>query len=215
MLRGLLGDWSVGAALAVVALAGGLAAPGHGDVVQDFAADETGAACYAVSLARQALDAYVLRRERIPTPDDLPDLLRERSGAFVSAVRGDAPRCCMGSLYPTQPTLADEIIQAAVAAAGLDSRKPPLEPDELPRLQLIVSVVAPPESITDPHVVDPVQQGLAARSRERTGVVLPGETPHLELAIRWARARAGAEPEEPVEYFRVRAFRIAGGRDIR
>ena len=185
------------------------------DLVDDLAADDSGAAAWALSLARRAFDTYTLHRERIPTPDDVPELLKQRSGAFVSAVKGDAPRCCMGSLYPTQPTLADEIIQAAVAAAGLDARKPPVEPDELPRLQLIVSVVAPPESVSDPHSTVPVRQGLAARSHERTGVVLPGETPHLSLAIRWARVRAGAGKDEPVEYFRIRAFRIAERRDRR
>jgi AMMECR1 domain-containing protein len=190
-----------------ISLIVGLAVPGACDVVEDFAADAE-AGRFALTLARQALEAYTLRRERIPTPDDLPDLLRQRSGAFVSAVQGDAPRCCMGSLHPTQPTLADEIIQAAVAAAGLDSRKPPLEPEELPELRLIVSIVAPPESIIDPRRVDPVRAGLAARGRERWGVVLPGETRRLDRAIRWARIRARAEEGEAVEYFRVRAFRV-------
>jgi len=197
----------------VVLLAGPMAVPGRCDPIRDLA-DDPATASYALSLARAALEAYTLRRQRLPTPNDLPDLLRDRRGAFVSAVQGDAPRCCMGSLYPTQPTLADEIIQAAVSAAGLDSRKPPLRPDELSRLQLIVSIVEPPESITDPRRLDPVREGVAARGRERWGVVLPGETRHLDLAIRWARARAGAIDGEAVEYFRVRAFRIAEGRDV-
>lgn len=178
------------------------------DLLEQFEQDQSGAGAFAVSLARRAFEAYTLHRQRIPTPDDLPPLLRQRSGVFVSAVQGDAPRCCMGSLYPTQPTLADEIIQAAVAAAGLDSRKPPVQPGELTDLQLIVSIVAPPEAITDPHGLDPAVEGLVARGDEGTGVVLPGETPHLELAIKWAKIRAGVEPGEPVEYFRIRAYRI-------
>ena len=215
-VRSLPGAGRVAAQLSIlVCLAVAAATPASCDLVDGFAADQSGASASALSLARRAFDTYTLHRERIPTPDDLPELLRERSGAFVSAVKGDAPRCCMGSLYPTQPTLADEIIQAAVAAAGLDARKPPVEPQELSRLQLIVSIVAPPESITDPRSIDPVTQGLAARGRERTGVVLPGETPHLNLAIKWARVRAGAAPDEPVEYFRIRAFRIAERRDRR
>jgi len=215
-VRGLTGGRRLKGSISVLAaVLSCLAVPGLCDPVDDLGADDTGAAAWALSLARRAFDAYTLRRERIPTPDDVPELLRERSGAFVSAVKGDAPRCCMGSLHPTQPTLADEIIQAAIAAAGLDSRKPPVEPQELPRLQLIVSVVAPPESITDPRSIDPVRQGLAARTRERTGVVLPGETPHLSLAVKWARVRAGAGPDEAVEYFRIRAFRVAERRDRR
>jgi len=115
----------------------------------------------------------------------------------------------MGSLYPTHSTLAEEIIAAAVAAAGVDARREPVKPDELPQLRLIVSIVAPPESIDDPTKIDPVHEGIAARGRVRTGVVLPGETPHLDRAVKWARTRAAAKPDEPVDYFRIRAFRIA------
>ncbi|MFQ6131353.1 MAG: AMMECR1 domain-containing protein [Armatimonadota bacterium] len=179
------------------------------DLVQAFASDRQGAGPAALSLARAAFDAYALRRERLSVPENLPPLLRQRGGVFVSAVAKGAPRCCMGSLYPTRANLAEEIVAAAVAAAGLDARRAPVKPAELPRLQLVVSIVSPPEGITDPAVLDPVTEGLAVRSARRTGVVLPGETTHLDRMIKWARIRAGAEPDEEVDYFRVRAFRIA------
>lgn len=185
---------------------------GAGDLPDAFVEDRDGAGKAALSLARAAFDAYALRRERLSVPGDLPPLLRRRSGVFVSAIRNGAPRCCMGSLYPTRETIAEEIIAAAVAAAGLDSRRAPIEPQELKRLRLVVSIVGPPESIIDPAVLNPITEGLAIRSRKRTGVVLPGETRHLDRVIEWARIRAAAEPGEPVDYFRVRAFRIAEGR---
>ena len=201
-----------GCTLLPILLAGFLASSARAsadDILTAFATDRGGAAQAALSLARDAFDAYALRRELISVPADLPPLLRERSGVFVSAILGGAPRCCMGSLYPTRPTLADEIIAAAVAAAGIDARRAPIEPDELERLRLVVSIVAPPESISDPRKLDPVREGLAIRSRKRTGVVLPGETAHLDRMLEWARTRAAAEPAEPVDYFRIRAFRIA------
>ncbi len=68
-----------------------------------------------LALARRAFDAYALRREVIDPPLILPDLLRERFAVFVSAQRSGAPRCCMGTLYPTQPDAAEEIIASAVA----------------------------------------------------------------------------------------------------
>jgi hypothetical protein len=46
-------------------------------------------------------------------------------------------------------------------------------------------------------------------------VVLPRETPRVELIEPWARIRAGAAPDEPVDYYRVRAFRIVeASRDL-
>jgi len=172
-----------------------------------FEADPA-AAQAALDLGRRALDAWVLRHERVTPPDDLPELLGERSGVFVSAILGDAPRCCMGSLYPTRPTVAEEIVRAARAAAGMDLRFPPITPDELPRLRLIVSIVAEPEPIADPATLDPLSDGLAVRGPRRWGVVLPGETPRHELMEPWARIRAGVTESDPVAYYRVRAFRI-------
>src|SRR5579862_171028 len=64
-------------------------------------------------LARGAFDGYILRHEAPPLPSTLPPLLRQRAGVFVSAMRHGAPRCCMGTLYPTEPDAAHEILAAA------------------------------------------------------------------------------------------------------
>lgn len=196
--------------VAVVCCAALCPAHAHGDAgtVADHLASEPVAAEAALELAREAFDACVLRRERIAVPDGLPALLSERSGVFVSAILGDAPRCCMGSLHPIRPTLAGEIVDAACAAAGMDTRFPPVTPVDLPRLRLVVSVVDPPEPIASANALDPLHDGLAVRGSGRWGVVLPAETPHAALMETWARIRAGASPDEPVSFYRVSAFRI-------
>ncbi len=191
-------------AVMVALLAAPLAA---GDLLVDLRTDSQ-AQRAALDLACQAMDAWCLRHQRVTIPDELPLLLYERSGVVVSAILGDAPRCCMGSLYATKPTLAEEIVSAAVAAAGMDARFPPLTPEELAQVRVVVSVVDPPEPIDDPMALDPVAEGVAVRSAQRWGVSLPGETPYQELMIKWARIRAGAADGEPVQYYRVRAFRV-------
>ena len=172
-----------------------------------FAADPPAAEA-ALELARDTMDAWVLRHERVTPPDDLPALLRERSGVFVSAMLGDAPRCCMGSLHPTLPTVAEQIVDAAWRAAAMDLRFAPIAIGELPRLRVIVSIVEPPVPVADAQGLDPAADGLAVRCARGWGVVLPRETPRAELIEPWARIRVGALPEEPVDYYRVRAFRI-------
>lgn len=162
----------------------------------------------ALELARQAFDAYCLQRRTLPVPEELPEALRLRGAVFVSSMVNGAPRCCMGSLYPTQPSIAREIIVAACAAAALDWRFAPIRPTELQHLQLIVSILGPPESIRDPTALDPLAEGVAVRSAKTTGVALPGESPHLSRMIEWARVRSGAAAGERVSYFRVRAVRI-------
>jgi AMMECR1 domain-containing protein len=185
-----------------------VASAGKAPVLSAFRADAHGERAAALTLARFALDAYCLRRERIQVPAGLPTAFAERSGVFVSAMLGNAPRCCMGALYPTKQTVAEEIIAAACAAAGNDLRFPAVKPSELGCLRLIVSVIAPPEAISNPWQLDPVTEGLAARSAKTTGVVLPGETPHRERMVQWARTRSGAEAGERGQWFRVRAVRV-------
>lgn len=177
-------------------------------VLETFTQDRDGVRDLALGLARRAFDTFCLHRRRMCPPAGLPAVFRERCGVFVSAIRDGAPRCCMGSLYPTQPTLAEEIIAAAVAAAGLDLRFPTIRPEELEGLRLVVSLVAPPVPLADPEGLDPVADGLAVRWGDRLGVALPGETRHRDRMILWARLRAGAPEGAGVEYFRVTAVRL-------
>ncbi len=165
----------------------------------------------ALALARRAFDAYALRREVIEPPRPLPVLFREPAAVFVSAMRADgSPRCCMGSLYPTQPDAAEEIIAGAVAAAGHDRRFPPLRPAELSHLTLIVSFVSRPRPITaaDAARLDPVREGLAVKNGDRWGVVLSGETARRENLPLWGRIRAGAGSTAPVQWFAIRDVRM-------
>lgn len=165
----------------------------------------------ALTLARRAFDACALRREVLDPPRPLPPLFRAPAAVFVSAMRADgSPRCCMGSLYPTQPNAAEEIIASAVAAAGHDRRFPALRAAELPRLTLIVSFVARPRPITADEAgrLDPVREGLAVQNGERWGVVLSGETARRENLPLWGRIRAGAGPHDPVQWFAIRDVRM-------
>ncbi len=165
----------------------------------------------ALSLARRAFDTYALRREVLDPPRPLPALFQRPAAVFVSTMRPDgSPRCCMGSLYPTQPNAAEEIIACAVAAAGHDRRFAPLRPAELPHLVLIVSFVDRPRPITAAEAgrLDPVTEGLAVQNAGRWGVVLSGETARRENLPLWGRTRAGAGPNAPVQYFRIHDVRM-------
>lgn len=165
---------------------------------------------YVLALARRAFDAYAISRRVIDPPSPVPAFLRRQSGVFISTMRGGAPRTCMGTLYPTQPNLAAEIIENAAASAGRDRRFPPVRRAELPQLDLIVSIVGPPHPISEAtaRALDPARDGLAVKCGDRIGVVLSGETPHQENMLAWGRIRAGAAPGAPVELFRIDDLRF-------
>jgi hypothetical protein len=50
--------------------------------------------------------------------------------------------------------------------------------------------------------------GLAVRFDGRYGVVLSGETSHLDRMIAWARTRAGASASDTVSYYRIDDIRL-------
>ena len=191
--------------LGLTALA--LCLPAEAQIVARLRADTSGAGPYALQLARRAFDTYCLTRTPITIPSDLPPLLQQRAGVFVSGQVDGAPRCCMGLLRPRGRNLAADIISAAIAAAAHDERFAPLQPKELSHLRLIVSVLDPPQAIADPAGLDPLTDGLAVRSSCRTGVVLPGETGLTDRFVSWALTRAAARAGEPVQYFRLQAIR--------
>lgn len=161
-------------------------------------------------LARQAFDAYISRRSIITLPNKLPDLLQQRTGVFVSAMRNGAPRCCMGTLYPMQPNAALEIIENAVAAAGRDRRFAPITAREAKALTLIVSIVDKPVPITASEAanLDPTREGLVVKSGDRYGVVLSGETGQTARMLQWGRIRAGCNATASVELFRIQDVRF-------
>ena len=76
-----------------------------------------------VRLARQTLESYVINRKRIRRPDNLSEeLLKKRAGVFVSLKLDGNLRGCIGTISPTNESVADEIIQNAISAGAEDPR---------------------------------------------------------------------------------------------
>ncbi len=178
------------------------------EIVGAFRNDNAKQGEQALSLARKALTLAVLKHEQLPLPKKLPELLKLRGAVFVSAMNDKgAPVCCMGTLTPQQRTLGEEIIANALAAGANDKRFPPLQPEQLPKIRVIISIIGDVTPIADPLAVDPVTAGLAVRGPQETGVVLPGETKDPRKMVSWARIRAKVKKNEPVEYLRIEAVR--------
>jgi len=188
-----------------------LVLPCHANqLTEAFGRDTRGQGMAAVTLARRALEYSCRTREPLPLPKELPPLLRRRGAVFVSSmlIATGAPRCCMGTLTPQTPTLAEEIINNAYLAAVADKRFPPLQSKELKRIRVIVSIVGDSVPLTDPTTLDPLRDGLAVRGPRETGVVLPGEAKKNETMLAWGRIRAKLSENDPAECFRLEAVRF-------
>lgn len=161
-----------------------------------------------VTLARQAIEAFITRGEILEanTIDD-PEL-PARAGAFVSLHRHGDLRGCIGTILPIHETLAGEVIANAISAATEDPRFDALTPGELVDLDIKVDVLRTPESCNIEDL-DPAVYGVIASSGFRRGLLLPDlegvDTIEQQLAI--ACHKGGIAPGESVELQRFRVDR--------
>lgn len=133
-----------------------------------------------VRLARKSLETYVRTGKRLKLTDEeraaLPsDLLDRQAGAFVSLKKEGRLRGCIGTLAPTQGTLAAEIVRNAVSAGTEDPRFDPVEASELDDLVYDVDVLGPMEDIDSSEMLDVKRYGVVVGSANgfKRGLLLP------------------------------------------
>ena len=165
-------------------------------------------------LARKAVEAYVLSGCVLETPtfsDESP--LGKPSACFVCIkTRARELRGCIGTVEPTHPTLAEEVIANAVKAATRDPRFRPIACDELPSLLYSVDVLGSLEP-TRLEDLNPAAFGVVVtdRSGSRRGLLLPAiesiETADQQVGV--AAGKAGIQPGEPLRLYRFRTRRFS------
>jgi len=157
--------------------------------------------------------ASVRGRPRPLPPASPGEPLRVRRGAFVSVYVGDELRGCLGSVEP-RGELLPEVGRLAGEAATEDTRFARIEPDELRRLDVEISVLGPCAAVADARAVDAGRQGVVVRHGARVGVLLPqvGARHGWDGAtlVREAARKAGIEPHEEaglsIEVFEADVF---------
>jgi hypothetical protein len=97
-----------------------------------------------VKLARRTIETYLRSGEELPAPKVAK--LRESRGVFVTLNRRGKLRGCIGHPLPRLP-LVEAVIDSAISSATRDPRFPPVRLDELPELEVEVSVLTKPEKI--------------------------------------------------------------------
>jgi MEMO1 family protein len=178
-------------------------------VETDAAEKQAGEDAY-VKLARQSFTAWVTKKQHISVPDGLPDeLLKRRAGVFVSLHKAGQLRGCIGTISPTQDSIAEEIIQNAISACAQDPRFSPVLERELPQIKCSVDVLGKPEDISGMDALDPKRYGVIVSHGHRRGLLLPAldgvDTAAQQVEI--ARRKAGIKPDEAVSLQRFEVIR--------
>ena len=157
-----------------------------------------------VGLAEKSVRHFIQEGKPLPCPDDLPENLRQKAGAFVSIKKKKKLRGCIGTLKPRERNLAHEIIQNAISAATKDPRFSPVSKEELDDLTISVDVISALEKVDSLSQLDAKVYGVVVKNEGKQGVLLPDlegiESPEEQIQI--CRMKANIKEEDPVELYR-------------
>ena len=160
-----------------------------------------------VRLARTALEAEILGRSELSR--ELAGFPEGREGlqaAFVTLNRTDPAelrvqgrlRGCIGQVEPTYP-LYFAVVRAAVDAALHDPRFPAVARNELPRLEVEVTVLSPPRLLDSWKSIELGKQGIVLEKSGRRALFLPQVAPeqgwNLEQTLTALAEKAGLPRE--------------------
>jgi uncharacterized protein len=126
-----------------------------------------------LKLARTSIESMLAGRPPAPDPDDFDEMLRRPAGAFVTLKTKDGDlRGCIGSIRAVEP-LYKAVTSSAINAAFRDPRFFPVEAEELPGLDLEISVMGPIEPVGDIAEIEVGRDGLIISRGRNAGLLLP------------------------------------------
>lgn len=123
------------------------------------------------AIARSAIE-YGAAGNQPPAPSADAEKLNERRGAFVCVYKKGMLRGCIGSLETDEPLFLT-IHKMAQAAAFRDPRFMPVGKDELPYLDLEISVLTPLAEVSNPKEIQVGKHGILIVRGGRSGLLLP------------------------------------------
>ncbi len=132
-----------------------------------------------LKIARDSIESYINNEQSEPERENYHQKeLDENRGVFVTIHKNKELRGCIGYPYPVLP-LFNAIVKAARGAAFGDPRFPVLQKDELPEINIEVSVLTEPEIINVNNPQEYIKKinigkdGLIIEKNMYSGLLLP------------------------------------------
>lgn len=147
---------------------------------------------YLLFLAHQTLERSFVGGQRTMDPrlhgddktesgddkEEVPAELKEKRGTFLTLKKNGELRGCIGHIEPTQEIYKD-VIENTLAAAFKDPRFLPLTADELPEIEIEISVLTEPRELKYSSADDllakliPLRDGVIIKKGNRGATYLP------------------------------------------
>lgn len=124
-----------------------------------------------LKIARDVIESRASGKPTAITAPAFPKL-SEKYGAFVSIHKRGMLRGCIGSLHADEE-LCRTVEEMAQAAAFRDPRFRPIQEDELPYLEIEISVLTPMVEIQNPEEIQVGVHGIMIQRGHYSGLLLP------------------------------------------
>ena len=163
-----------------------------------------------VELARETINTYIKEKRIIEIPKNIPkELLENKKAVFVTIYKNGNLRGCIGTIYPVENCVAQEIINNAISASTLDPRFSPITENELDSLEIKVDELTIPEDIKDTSYLNPKKYGVIVSSGYKKGVLLPDidGIDTIEKQITIAKKKANIHDFEKITLKRFEVIR--------
>jgi len=139
---------------------------------------------FLLQTARKTIFGYITQGKApefsCPNPK-----LNQKCGAFVTLHQKNGTlRGCIGYIEPIKP-LVQTIVDMSIACSTRDPRFTPVTSDELPHLDLEISVLSPLEEINNPDRIVVGEHGLLVKKEYASGLLLP----QVAVEFGWDRLR--------------------------
>ncbi len=122
-------------------------------------------------IARQSITSVVNGRE-LPEVEPKTENLKTPCGAFVTITINDNLRGCIGYVEPIK-SLAETVNEVAAKSALEDPRFPPVEPNEVDKLEIEISVLSTLELVKSVDEIKVGEHGIMIKRGWRRGLLLP------------------------------------------
>ncbi|MFC2137975.1 AmmeMemoRadiSam system protein B [Bacteroidota bacterium] len=128
---------------------------------------------YLLLLARNTVNEYI-SNDKIPkiNKNEVPDNLKTNCGAFVTLHKEGKLRGCIGRFGEERP-LYQVVQDMAIAASTQDSRFPRVTAEELPQLDIEISVLTPLRKIESIDEFELGKHGIYIKKGYASGTFLP------------------------------------------
>ena len=126
-----------------------------------------------LAIARNTVEQYVKKSTKPDIEEKkLSPIVKTNCGAFVTLKKHGSLRGCIGRFDASEP-LYKVVQEMAIASSTQDYRFSPVEPAEIPELEIEISVLTPMRRISTIDEVELGRHGIYIKKGNRSGTFLP------------------------------------------